>query len=233
MTFLELCQEVADESGTVAGVSAFNTIVGASGRTAKLVRWVRNAYRDIQNERPDWLWMRREFTKSLTIGKSSYDSAVDFNLSVAAYIPDTASRRTMSLYDPAKTQTDEGRIEQINWGAFRESYGQGIPTQNRPREWAVSPPGMFMVGPPPDLAYVLRGEYRMKPEIMTADGDIPSMPSQYHGVIVGEALRLMARSDEAFTVLAEKSQQYDRLRSALVNEQTPQMYDMWGGTLVR
>ena len=58
MTFLELCQEVADESGTVAGVPSFTTVSNATGRLAKVVRWTRNAYRDIQNERSDWKWMR-------------------------------------------------------------------------------------------------------------------------------------------------------------------------------
>ena len=39
----------------------------------------------------------------------------------------------------------------------------------------------------------------------------------------------MARSDEAFTVIGEKAQQYDRLRAGLVRDHTPPIYDLWGG----
>lgn len=231
MTFLELCQEVADESGTVAGVPSFTTVSNATGRLAKVVRWTRNAYRDIQNERNDWKWMRKAFTKSLTIGQSLYTDTA-WALDVAVWIPDNDGYNALAIYDPATGVADEGAISQIAWETWRERYQRGAQTNNRPTEWAVTPQDDLAFGVAPDKAYTVRGEYRMNPQMLTLDADAPEMPSAYHGLIVGEALRLMARSDESFQVLAEKAQQYERLRYPLVRDQTPPMYDMWGGASI-
>ncbi len=231
MNFLELCQEVAEESGTVAGVPSFTTVVGATGRVKDVVRWVRNAYRDIQNERADWLWMRKTFTESMTIGQTTYTD-IGWGLDVASWFPDTNAHSSIAIYDPLLGTADEGAISHISWGTWHERYERGSHTANRPTEWAVTPQNDLAFGVTPDKAYTVRGEYRMNPQLLAANADIPEMPVAYHGLIVGEALRLMARSDEAFTVIGEKAQQYDRLRYPLVRDQTPQIYDLWGGSAI-
>ncbi len=228
MNFLELCQEVAAESGTVAGVPSFTTVAGATGRLADVVRWTRNAYRDIQNERTDWLWMRKVFTKSLVINQTAYTDDA-WALDVATWMPDTSDESSISIYDPALGVADEGAIRQISWHDWRQRYARGFHDANRPTEWAINPQGALVFGNKPDKAYTVVGEYRMNPQMLAVDADIPEMPAAYHGLIVGEALRLMARGDEAFNVLVEKSQQYERLRQPLVHNQTPPLYDLWGG----
>jgi hypothetical protein len=222
MNFLQLCRAVALDSGTVAGVPNFTTVTGATGRVAQVVGWTRDAYVDIQNERNDWLWMRQTFEEALTIGEAVYLPA-DLNLDdVGAWLPDIPALgwHNLSLYEVG-SEDQEGELRQIPYMTFRERYQRGTHAAARPTEWAISPRGGLMFGAKPDKAYVVKGEYRMAPEELAADADVPTMPAAYHRVIVQEAMRLMARSDEAFQVLAEKSQQYDRLRNALVREQTP------------
>lgn len=230
MTFLELCQETAEQSGTIAGIPSFTTVAGATGRLAKLVRWVRNANRDIENERTDWRWMRQEFTKALVIGQMEYTPA-GWTLSVQRWLRDHATRRTMSLYDPAIGQSDEGPISFVPYDYWREHYNRGSHDRNRPQYWSIAPNNSIVFGPKPDKAYVVRGEYARTTQMLTNDSDQPGMPAAYQGLIVGEALRLMARSDEAFEVLGERAQQYERLRAPLVEDQTDPMDNMWGGTL--
>lgn len=227
MDFLALCQATARESGTVAGLPSFNTVTGASGRLEKLVNWVRDAWIGIQNERTDWLFRIASFSEALTIEQMEYTGA-SFDLELAAWLPDTAVLRTMSLYDPAIGQSDEGPLSQRSWATWRQTYDRGIHDPLRPSMWAIAPDGSLVVGPKPDKAYVLRGQYRRKAQRLAVDGDIPIMPEDFHGLIVGEALRLMARADEAFQVLAEKSQRYEQLRAPLVIDQTPQIYSIQG-----
>lgn len=231
MNFLELCQEVAEESGTVAGVSSFTTVANPTGRVKNVVRWVRNAFRDIQNERSDWMWMRKPFTKSMIINQTTYTDTA-WALDVAVWLPDTDSHQAFAIYDPALGVADEGAISQLTWQTWRTRYERGLHTANRPTEWAVTPQNDIAFGVKPDKAYTVRGEYRMNPQMLTLDTDTPEMPVAYHGLIVGEALRLMARSDEALTVLGEKAQQYERLRQPLVRDQTPPVYDLWGGAAI-
>lgn len=219
MNFLQLCQRLARSSGTVAGVPNMTTLAGATGRVAQVKDWVSQAYLDIQNERTDWLWMRKEFEKPLTIGEIRYTDTA-WSLQVAQWLPDTDWHRNITIYETGK-QEQEGAIEFIAWAEFRRRYLIGVHDANKPTAWSVSPQGELCFGNKPDKAYIVRGEYRMKPEILTADADVPDMPERHHHIIVSEALRIMSRSDEAWQSLAAESAEYHRLRNALVNDQTP------------
>ena len=234
MNFLQLCQAVAEDSGTVAGGSAaIESVLDASARTRLIVGWVRNGYIDIQNERPDWRWMRRDFEGTLTIDQIEYEATdLDAALTdVGVWLPDVPADdfRNITLYESGE-QEQEGELFQIPYPLFRRRYLRGVHDHNKPTEWAISPRNELLFGNKPDKAYIVRGEYMMAPEELEEDEDEPSMPARFHRVIVQEALRLMMRSDEAYNALAEKTQQYDRLRNALVREQTPDI-SFGGGSL--
>lgn len=230
MNFLQLCQAVAEDSGTVAGVPNFTTVVGATGRVKQVVGWTRDAYIDVQNERDDWLWMRSDFEKALAIGQIEYTAAGWALTDVAAWLPDLPDEgwRNLSIYEVG-LEEQESEIRQISYSAFRARYLRGTHDQQKPVEWAISPQNALLFGPTPDKAYVIKGEYRTTPVTLAADADTPLMPAQYHRVIVQEAMRLMSRSDEAFQVLAAQAQQYERLRQGLANNQTPPI-SFGGGT---
>lgn len=238
MNFLQLCQAVASDSGTVAGFSQLQSVADATGRSLLIVNWVRNAYLDIQNERDDWRWMRKSFEGTLTIDQMAYEAEdLDVDLTdVGIWLPDVPADdfRNLSIYESGE-QEQEGQLTQIAYSTFRQRYLLGVHEHNKPTEWAISPQNELLFGNKPDKAYIVRGEYVMEPEILDraaedADEIIPLMPERYHGVIVQEALRLMMRSDEAYNQLAAVAQQYDRVRNALVRTQTPTM-SFGGGSL--
>lgn len=221
MNFLQLCQRLARETGTVAGVPSMTTLAGATGRIAQVKDWIAQAYIDIQNERTDWRWMRLPFLKQLTIGQIEYAPA-DWNLPVARWIGDTPGQRAITIYEDGK-QEQEGEIEQIEWPEFRRRYVIGVHDANQPTAWAITPQGKIAFGNKPDKAYWVRGEYRCKAQVLQADADTPDMPEQHHMLIVSEAVRLMSRRDEAWQSLGAEGLEYDRLRNALVNDQTPEL----------
>lgn len=231
MNFLQLCREVARESGTVAGVPNFNTVAAATGRVEQVVGWVRDAYIDIQNERGDWLFMVDTFEAPLTIGKRLY-TGLELGISdLGSWIGDRPAEgwNNLSLWEEG-FKAQEGEIWQIPYPTWRNRYERGEHRANKPTEWAVTPQGALGFGNTPDKAYWVQGEYRIAAQRLEADTDTPRMPEQFHRLIIHEAIRLMARSDEAFQVLVEKTQQYERLRHPLVRDQTPQM-TFGGGTL--
>lgn len=226
MNYLELCREVASQSGTIAGLPSFTTTTGATGRIEQLTQWVRNAWVDIQNERSDWLFMRNEFLAPLVIGKRTYTAAELGIADFGRFIPD-GETRNLTCYDPDIGPEDEQTLRGMSWPLYRERYGRGFHDPNRPIEWAAAINGALAIGPTPDKAYMVRGEYRRSAQRLLLDTDTPTMPEQFHGLIVGEAIRLMARSDEAFQVLGERTDNYVRLRSPLVRDQTPPV--SWAG----
>ncbi len=230
MNFLQLCQAVARDSGTVAGVPNITTIAGASGRVLQVVGWVRDAWIDIQNERYDWRWMVKSFALPLTIDQLVYTASGLGITDFGAWLPDVPADGVyrMTIYESGE-QDQEGEIRQIPYPEWRGRYLRGSHDHNRPTEWAISPQNEICLGNKPDKAYILTGEYRRSAQELAIDADIPEMPPQFHRLIVGEALRLMSRSDEAFQTLIPQAQQYERLRAPLVIDQTPPM-SFGGGT---
>jgi hypothetical protein len=222
VNFLQLCKATARESGSIASLPSFTTVASASGRIEKLVAWVSDAWVQIQNERTDWLFRQAEFTHALVIGQKQYTGADLALTDLAAFLPDTGCRRIMSLYDPAIGAADEGYIQQVSYDEWRGCYNFGAQTNNRPVQWATAPDGRLCVGPAPDKAYVLRGRYRKAAQVLAADADVPIIPADFHGAIVGQALRNMIDSDEAYESLVPKAQKYEALRYPLVIAQTPQ-----------
>lgn len=227
MNFQQLCKRTAQESGTIAGLPSFSTVAGATGRLEKLVGWVSQAWVDIQNERTDWIFRIGEFSGNLSIDQAAY-SPSNFAADVLRFLPDTAQRRSITLYDPAIGRSDEGHINQIAYDLWRTRYDIGTHDLNRPTVWALKPDGSLAFGNTPDKEYMVRGLYRKRAQVLELDTDEPIIPEDFHTVIVQEALRLMARSDEAWAALVPISQQYDRTRSALVRDQTPEVYFLGG-----
>lgn len=221
MNYLELCKKVGKTAKTIQGISNITTLVGATGRIADVAAWVSDAWVDIQNERNDWMWMRRRFNGPLTIGLSAYAFGDMGIARFAQWLPDIPGWRNVSLYDPAIGQQDEGHIEQIGYERWADMYDTGTHDAQRPTSWAIAPDGKIVFGPKPDKAYQVRGWYRVGPQILTNDTDIPEMPIHHHQLIVIEAIRLNARGDEAVIGIQVANDQYARLRGPLVREQTP------------
>lgn len=223
-TFLELVQDLARESGTLAGGVNLQTVTGVTGRADKMVSWVRKAWLHIQNERADWPWMRREFDSALVIDQKRYTAAeLGISERFGQWIPDRPDFHTFSLYDAAIGQSDESALRWMPYDIWRTRYDRGSHDANRPSYWTVSPLKEFCVGPKPDQAYVLRGEYRLAPQILTANVDEPEMPEEYHGAIVWEAMKLLGIADESANTASSAISEYVLARQNLNRDYLPEI----------
>lgn len=222
-TFLELVQDLARDSGTLAGGVNLLTVTNATGRADKMVSWVRKAWGNIQNEREDWPWMKREFASTLTIGKGRY-LAADFGIErFAQWVGDRPYFHTFTLYDPDRGVSDEGFIRQIEYDLWRARYSRGAQELNRPIHWAVSPQQEWCAGQLPDKAYPITGEYRVLPQVLTANTDVPELPVQYHGAIVHEAMKLLGMADESPQTASSAISEYVLARQNLDRDYLPEI----------
>lgn len=220
-TYLDLCREVARESGTLAGGTTLSTLAGATGRAARIAGWVRDAWTNIQNERTDWRWMRRDYDAA-TVAQQMVYTAADLGIArLAALLTDRPDYRPHSLWDPVRGVADESTLGQISYETWRARYWRGWHDATRPTEYALSPAGDLCLGAKPDKVYPLRGEYRLAPQTLTLDGDVPEMPAEHHRIIVDEALRLMGVSDEGVTLIQTATAEVRTRRFALVRDQLP------------
>lgn len=214
-TFLELCQQVARESGTVSGVLP-STVISQQGRLAKIVHWTRTAWVEIQNQRADWLFLKDEFEGATTAGTARYTGA-SFDLDRWAAWDRTED--TLTAYRESDGPAEEGPLLFLPWNLYRRMYGRGVQQQNKPVHFSISNRGELCLGPIPDDSYVIRGLYRKSPQILEANEDVPDMPARFHDLIAWYALLLLAEHDEAQMHIAVFLRRYRSLLGELERDQ--------------
>jgi hypothetical protein len=219
-TFLELVQDTARQSGTLAGGVTLASVAGVTGRADKLVNWVKRAWEDVQNQR-EWDFLKAEFEGTLTGGTRRY-TAASFNLTrFKRWESDSPFYQPTTLYDPDIGQSDETALRIIAFDVWRASYDRGEHDSARPVVYAISPAGELCFGPTPDKTYTLRGEYRKAPLVLAANGDTPEAPAHLHQIIVHRAMVLMGGSDESPITITTAQNEYRRLFAAMCNECLP------------
>ena len=220
-SFLELCQMVGRESGTAPGNQPYS-VAGQTGRLAKIVHWTNEAWVAIQNARDDWQFMREEYAGTVSPAMARYvPSALGIH-AMGAFLPDRTGYRPHSIYPSATGVQDETSLRQTNWEDWRQRFGRGVQTPQRPAEYAISPKGDFCRGPIPDAVYVLRGEYRRRASRMVDNDDEPQLPGQFHDMIAWRAIMLLDEHDEAIEAIriGRARNIFAETFSALVRSQT-------------
>ena len=79
MNYLAISQKVAFRSGTVSSTSLPSAVTGQTGRLAQIVDFVDASWQSIQTMRPDWRWMRTEFTGAI-LSPTQRWSATDLSI---------------------------------------------------------------------------------------------------------------------------------------------------------
>lgn len=221
-TFLELCRDVARESGTLAGGVTLPSVVNATGRADKVVSWTNKAWQKIQTDRRDWRWMQRQFASALAIGVARYTPAsFGVDARFGAWATDQRCFRPFTIYDVSIGRADETEIREIEWETWLYRYDRGAHDADRPAEYAISPLNEVCLGVTPDKAYAIRGGYKASPQVLALNTDVPEMPAEYHGAIVWRALRLLALSDEAQFSLQGSIAEYAEDMRKLERDQLP------------
>jgi hypothetical protein len=222
VTYLELVRRVALESGTLPDSAVPATTAGLTGRPALLASWVQQAWRDIQNRRSHWRWMRAEWQGALVAGTQRYTPAALGIVRFGEWVHvDEHGMPVATLYrgDPS----DEGRMRMVPWHAFYTRFLRGVSQQDRPGWYSEDGEGRLVVAPVPDGAYTMRGLYRKAPQELAADGDVPEMPARFHDLIVWRALLMLAAYDEAGNQVPMWDMRAREIMSDLERDQLPKV----------
>lgn len=196
MTFLELCQRVAQESGTISGVYP-TTVASQTGRLKKVVDWTATAWNDIQGEHETWKWMRGEWSGSVLPNTVRYTPA---SMDIARHrnwiTDETNQHGAVTMYLTATGVSDEREVTFIDWEIFRARYLRGTQNTNRPTEYTISPAGEICFGAVSNDTYTAKGEYWKSNQTLSANSDTPECPTDYHMAIVWRALQMLKIHDE-------------------------------------
>lgn len=227
MTFLELCQATARECGISGTVPT--TVASQTGELNRIVQWVKDAYTEIQNRHKNWLWLRSEFTFGTTADDDTYGYLDLTDVSDAAAISRFSHWLIHDPEWPAKSYltstgvSGEGFLTFMEWNHFRRVYKVGTQTSGQPAWITVDPRQNLVLGPAPSAAYTITGDYQQSAQLMSADGNIPEMPTHFHMLIVYYAMQKYAGFDAANEIMIRAVNEGGRLMRQLENNQLPQL----------
>lgn len=220
-TFLQLVQRLRSEAG-VSGADPV-TCQNQSGELLRLVRWINEAYLDIQNHHHDWFFLRNSYTfKTNTVNPQQSYAPVQCGIAnFGAWKPDSAR-----IYSTGLGVSNEMILPYIGWDEFRNLYlyGNMRLTQQRPVLHAIDPDYNLWLGATPDISgYTIDGEYYQAPVYMLNDTDLPILPNQYQMAIVWKALIAYGLYEGAAEAVDRGTAEYGTLMLRLQNRQLPQM----------
>jgi hypothetical protein len=219
LSFLVLVQAAYREAGFVGEgpVAVANQV----GRKGDVVRWVQQAFEEIQGMRTDWSFDWATGSFSLTPAKDVYDTVVDFG--ITAGVRDF-SRSPAANYAYPTAQGVNGRIFMgfYDWSEYR---GLTPPPADgtSPTIFTLRPDGKVVYYPRPTVACTVVHEYTMMPQVLTADADVPRMPARFHMVIAWKAVMIGCGKTKDFARFDTAEENFERLMEAMVRECTPKV----------
>lgn len=231
-TFLQLVQGVARESGTIPSASGNvpTTVASQVGQLANCVVWVNEAYRQIQQLRPNWRFMSAELGSSavITSGTRRYTAA---SWNISDFGSWKKNGRVYSLYSSSIGVSDEQRLDFMEWDDYRQTYLRGTQQANKPMFFSVSPADEFCIAQVPDATltqspppYAVNGEYWREAQDLTNNTDVPILPGEFHDIIMWKALLLLDQFDEApLTTKQDCERKYMQYLNALERRQLPKI----------
>jgi hypothetical protein len=234
-TFLQLVNWVASDSATF-NESDISTVVGQTGRKAKVVRWTSEAWLQVQNAHREWLWMQSEFDGS-TVASTARYAGTDFNDTFSGTTIDRFSQwdcalkgeNRFKLYLPADGVASAGRLIYHDWRDFYAIHMNNGAANAKPSRFSIDPQNRLVLSPTPDAIYTVIGPYRKSAQTLAADSDEPEAPVDLHGVIVDIALQLLGTHDESPQQIPLWRMRESRLFCELEAQQLPKI--TWGGPL--
>ncbi len=221
-TYLELCQRAARECAA-SGTGNPTTVVGQIGQLARIVSWVAQALTEIESKHTDWGWMLQNASFPTIAAQGQY-SLTDMGLTSAVF--NIWHQYRFRNYPTTVGNIGEIEMDTIGYDDWFNCYSYGATryTQSRPSEIAIYPDGeQLCLGPYPAAGYTITGQYFRKPQILVNDTDTPSLPVQFHDMLVFKAMMYYGFYESAPEVLQRGEEQYTKYLQRLEKLRLPPM----------
>ena len=217
MTYLELVQRLGREVGASGIITA---LASSTGEQARLKDWIGQAWVELQNEQPNWTWLRASTTFSTVTSQATYDPEVVIGAGLMAnWVPNT-----FRVYDTSIA--NETFLAQLDYDVFRDAYILGTirSTEGYPSVVTVRPDKTIQVALVPDSAnYTIVADYLKYPTELSVDGDTPEMPTRFHMALVYKAMEWYASYEAAPEVAQRAAIYYRKMMDDIRMDQLPKI----------
>lgn len=230
-TYLVLCRELRRETERPGTATTPSAVTNQTGENLRLVEWIKQAWTELQDRHPNWRWMRSTWSVNTTSGDDTYagTDCTDTRLSATVtrfkrwWPLDGEGYSNVKSYLQSSGVGGEGWLRYLPWNSFRAIYKIGTQNNGQPAHFTIDPQNNLVLGPKPDGIYVVSGEYQMSAQVLAADADTPEMPSDYHQLIVYDAMRKFAGNGVAPEIMSRAITEGNRLLRQLEIDQLPVM----------
>lgn len=214
-TFLQLCQLTREKCG-ISG-SGPTSVTGQSGEMARIVNWVQEAWIELQNRNRDWDWMRSEFCFATEANRQDYAPSAASLTDFSRWHGDT-----LRSYKGTYGIGDQQWMAEWGYTSFRDTYMYATQATGRPTVFAVrARDKALLLGSIPNDVYEIRGEYQKAARPFLAGTDIPSIPEEFHMLIVYGAMKKYAFYENAPEVAVFADGAYNSMLNHLLMNQAP------------
>jgi len=214
VTFLSLCQDVRSQAG-ISGMGPVN-VENQVGIMADVVRWVKEAYAEIQSMYENWNYLHNIYTFTLQGGHEAYDPSLlvgsKGNLGVR-----TLTRDTFIVSAPLAT-TGKKRLKWIPWSVWQISPEILEGKVGKPEFYTEDPSGSLhfypseeaQLDPNDNIDWAISFQGYARPDIMNVSTDIPVIPEQYIETVKLKALTRYAEYYNSPEVMQSASAEFAR-----------------------
>jgi hypothetical protein len=193
------------------------SVLNQTGEMKRVVDWISSAYEDIQNLHETWKFLRTDFSFSTIASTQDYTPA-------AAGLTDFASwvKEDIRIYSSVE---DEYFLEYYPWAIFRQAYyfGTHRTATGRPTVVTVKPNNALCLWQIPNDTFTVTGEYYKSTQTMSANADIPVLPTRFQMAIVWKGLMHYGAYAGAEEKYAHGNKEYTKLISMLEFDQLEDM----------
>lgn len=215
--FLDLCQRLRQEAGLSGSGPSATT--GQTGEMLRVVGWIQQAYKDIQNLHTTWRFLRKDFSFQTAAGDQDYTPT-------EAGITDHKEwvKEDIKIYLTSTGVTGETWLEYETWDFFKSLYmfGSHRTVQGFPTIVTVDPSETLFLWQLPNGIYTVSGEYFAKADVLSGDADTPLWKQDHYMILVWRALMyygIFAAAEEKY---AGGETEYKKMLAELEIDQLPE-----------
>lgn len=201
MNFRELCQAYVKELG-ISGGTGPSSVLNQTGEFANVVRWIADANLWVDSLWRDWKYLWSEYSGTMTGQSLAPASIREIDRSSVWINFGTSNASNLSW---------------IEWKLLTEYRARPTLTGS-PVYFSVSPSGTLWL----DRAVTnlpLRFEYWRRPAKLAQDTDLPSMPEDYHRIILARAAIMYGNREAAPEIISGMESEYIDLLDKLQSDQ--------------
>ena len=206
-SYLQLCNDVIRECAISGG--DISAVTSQTGLRNKVVEWVAEADMHIQKLYRDWNFLHTSHSDTTITGNKDYVKPTDLG------------HWDTSSFFLDYTSDDYVHLDEMDYIVWRNEYGLGTQTNDKPAWVIIKPNKDLILHSPPDAAYTLTADYWQLPTRLSANTDTSSIPEQFEKIIVYRAMMFYAQHEEAGEFLQYANQEYQQALLELKANEAP------------